>query len=232
MTDLLVGVSSEAPLLVVLEDVHWADASTLQLIRHLVRSGAAARMLLVATFRDAEADVRTELADALVDVYRTEGVARIRLGGLSEAEITEFVRLAAGVDPSPELSSAIGELTGGNAFLVTELWRELLDTGAVDVGSAVARLARPVAELGTPTTVREVVASGSHGSLAETNEVLALAAVAGAEFELDMVRRDRGRPGRRACSRRWTRPSTAGCSSRSRARGSRTASRTSWSDAR
>ncbi len=189
VTDLLVGISTEAPLLVVLEDVHWADASTLQLTRHLVRSGAAARMLLVATFRDAEADVRTELADALVDVYRTEGVARIRLDGLSEAEITEFVRLAAGVDPSPDLSAAIGELTGGNAFLVTELWRELLDTGAVDVGSAVARLARPVAELGTPTTVREVVSQRLARLSPEANEVLALAAVAGAEFELDMVRR-------------------------------------------
>ena len=52
-------------------------------MRHLVRSGAAARMLLVATFRDAEADVPAELAEALVDVYRTEGVVRIRLGGLS-----------------------------------------------------------------------------------------------------------------------------------------------------
>src|SRR6476659_2189454 len=134
VTDLLVGVSSEAPLLVVLEDVHWADASTLQLLRHLVRSGAAARMLLVATFRDAEADVPEALAETLVDVYRTEGVARIRLGGLSGAEIAEFVRLATGVEPAPELRSAIADLTGGNAFLVTELWRELLDAGAIAIG--------------------------------------------------------------------------------------------------
>ena len=84
VTDLLVGISSEAPLLVVLEDVHWADASTLQLLRHLVRSGAAARMLIVATFRDDDADVPEALAEALVDVYRTEGVVRIRLGGLSD----------------------------------------------------------------------------------------------------------------------------------------------------
>ncbi len=189
VTDLLVGFSAEAPLLVVLEDVHWADASTLQLMRHLVRSGAAARMLLVATFRDAEADVRAELAETLVDVYRTEGVARIRLEGLSETEIAEFVRLAVGVEPEPELRAAIGELTGGNAFLLTELWRELLDTGAVEVGPVAARLARPVAELGTPRTVREVVSQRLGRLSPETNEVLALAAVAGADFELEMVRR-------------------------------------------
>jgi DNA-binding CsgD family transcriptional regulator len=189
VTDLLVGLGSEAPLLVVLEDVHWADASTLQLLRHLVRSGAAARMLLVATFRDAEADVPAALAETLVDVYRTEGVARVRLGGLSENEIAEFVRLAAGVEPAPEVRSAIADLTGGNAFLVTELWRELLDAGAVEIGPVGARLVRPAAELGAPTTVREVVNQRLARLSAETNEALSLAAVAGAEFELDMVRR-------------------------------------------
>ena len=127
VTDLLVGVSSERPLLVVLEDVHWADASTLGLMRHLVRSGAAARMLIVATFRDDEADVPAELASALVDVYRTEGVVRLRLAGLSEADVAEFVRLTAGAEPDPDLAAAILGLTDGNAFLVTELWRELLD---------------------------------------------------------------------------------------------------------
>ena len=183
------GISSEAPLLVVLEDVHWADAPTLQLLRHLVRSGAAARMLLVATFRDADADVPEALAETLVDVYRTEGVVRIRLGGLSDDEIAEFVRLAAAVEPAPELRSALGGLTGGNAFLVTELWRELLDSGAIEIGPASARLARPAAELGAPTTVREVVSQRLVRLSGEANEVLALAAVAGADFELDTVRR-------------------------------------------
>ena len=118
-------------------------------MRHLVRSGAAARMLLVATFRDAEADVPAELAEALVDVYRTEGVVRIRLGGLSDPRTSaEFVRLTAGVEPAPELTAAIRELTGGNAFLVTELWRELVDSDAVEIGPHGARLARPAAELG------------------------------------------------------------------------------------
>ncbi len=94
MTELLVGVSAEAPVLLVLEDLHWADASTLLLVRHLVRSGAAARMLILATFRDTEADVAADLSEALVDVYRTEGVVRIRLGGLADAELAEFIRLA------------------------------------------------------------------------------------------------------------------------------------------
>jgi len=189
VTELLVAVSVEQPLLLVLEDVHWADTSTLQLMRHLVRNGADARMLLVATFRDAETDFKAELAEALVDVYRTEGVVRLRLDGLSESEIAEFVRLSAGVEPSPGLVTAIEELTGGNAFLVTELWRELVGSGAVETTPFGVRLTRVTGELGVPTTVREVVDQRLARLSPETIEVLELAAVMGADFELDTVRR-------------------------------------------
>ena len=194
VTDLLVGISTESPLVLVLEDVHWADTPTLQLMRHLVRSGAAARMLLVATFRDAEADLPADLADALVDVYRTEGVVRIRLGGLSADELGEFVRLAAGVEPTTDLTHAVHELTGGNAFLVTELWRELADSDAVEIGPRTVRLVRPAAELGVPTTVREVVNQRLARLWPEANEILELGAVTGAEFELETVRRAAGVP--------------------------------------
>ena len=189
VTDLLVAVSAEAPLLLVLEDVHWADASTLQLMRHLVRSGADARMLLIATFRDSEAELQAELAQALVDVYRTEGVVRLRLGGLSRVEIAEFVRLSAGVEATPELAGAITDLTGGNAFLVTELWRELVGSGAVETGPHGARLTRGAEALGVPTTVREMVDQRLARLSPGTIEVLELAAVMGADFELHTVRR-------------------------------------------
>lgn len=189
VTDLFVGISRETPLLLVLDDVHWADGSTLQLMRHLVRSGAEARMLLVATFRDTEADVPAELGEALVDVCRTEGVARIRLPALSDEDIGEFVRLTTGAPASPELTAAIVDLTGGNAFLVTELWRDLVASDAVEVGPLGARLARPAAELGVPTTVREVVDQRLARLAPQTTDVLELAAVVGADFELDIVRR-------------------------------------------
>jgi DNA-binding CsgD family transcriptional regulator len=189
VTDLLVGLGRDAPLLLVLEDVHWADTSTLQLMRHLVRSGAEARMLLVATYRDAESHRPTELADMLVDVGRTEGVTRIRLGGLSEREIEEFVRLATGVQPAPELTETVRDLTEGNAFLVTELWRKLVESDAVAIGAYTARLARPAGELGVPTTVREVVEQRLSRLSAQANDVLTLAGVAGAEIELETLRR-------------------------------------------
>ena len=84
VTHLLASIGEQAPVLLVLEDVHWADAATLQLMRHLVRAGSDVRMLVVATFRDGDADVRADLSDALVDVHRSEGVVRLGLGGLSD----------------------------------------------------------------------------------------------------------------------------------------------------
>src|SRR6185437_10939581 len=125
VSDLLVAASREAPLVVVIEDGHWADTPTLLLLRHLARGAADARALLVTTFRDTEAEVPEALSATLVDLRRSEGVVRLRLGGLSADEISEFVERAVG-DPLPdvpEVARVMSELTGGNAFLMTELWR-------------------------------------------------------------------------------------------------------------
>src|SRR5439155_983022 len=85
-------------------------------------------------------------------VRRTDGVVRVRLSGLSLEEIAEFVRGAAGVEPGEQLVTTLRDLTAGNPFLLTELWRELLDCGSVDAADGVLQLTRPAAELGTPDT--------------------------------------------------------------------------------
>jgi predicted ATPase len=87
VADLLTATSRRRPLLVIVEDSHWADQPTLLLLRHLGRAATDARMLLLATFRDTEADVPDELSDALVDLRRSEDVVRLHLGGLSGDEI-------------------------------------------------------------------------------------------------------------------------------------------------
>jgi predicted ATPase len=192
VVDLLTAAGARRPVLLLLEDLHWADTPTLLLVRHLVRAGAGARMLVLATFRDADADVPAELSEMLVDVGRTEGVVRMRLAGLSRTEVAELVRLAVGVEAEPELTTGICQLTGGNAFLVTELWRELVDSGAVEVGAVGVRLVVPMSEIGTPETVREVVNQRLARLGPETTELLKVAAVAGSDFELGTLRRASG----------------------------------------
>ena len=186
---LLTAAGHQAPLLIVLDDLHWADVSTLLLLRHLVRSAADARMLLVGTFRDVEADVPAALSETLAELSRSEGVVRLRLGGLDREDVAEFLRLASGVDPEGETTTEIAALTGGNAFLLTELWRELVDSDAIAVDATHVRLVRPLVDVATPETVREVVAQRVARLDETTGAVLELGAVAGASFELDIVRR-------------------------------------------
>jgi DNA-binding CsgD family transcriptional regulator/tetratricopeptide (TPR) repeat protein len=194
VTDLLAGVSRR-PVLLVLEDGHWADAPTLLLLRHLARAAGHARVLLLATFRDTEADVPETLSETLADLRRSDDVVRLRLAGLSDEEVIEFVRHAAegdvGAGP-PELARAISELTGGNAFLVCELWRALVETQLVEIVDGAIRLTRPLTELGTPESVREVVSQRLSRLTPRTTDVLELTATAGAEFGLDIVRRAAG----------------------------------------
>ncbi len=89
----------------------------------------------------------------------------------------------------PELARSIFDLTGGNAFLVCELWRALTETNVIEVVGGQLRLVGSLAALGTPESVREVV-NGRLARLASgTTELLELAATAGAEFKLAVVAR-------------------------------------------
>lgn len=195
VSDLLAGVSSRRPVLLVIEDGHWADAPTLLLLRHLARAGGEARLLLLATFRDTEADVPETLSEALADLRRDDEVVRLRLGGLTGEDVTAFVRQASRDDLDAglrALATAISDLTAGNAFLVCELWRALIETGFVESVDGQIRLTQPLSELGTPESVREVVSQRLSRLTAVTSELLELAATAGAEFGLDALRRASG----------------------------------------
>src|SRR3954454_14749855 len=196
VADLLAAVGRRAPLVVVVEDGHWADTPTLLLLRHLARGSSDARAVIVTTFRDTEADVPRALSAALVELRRSEGVVRMRLAGLSAEEISEFVERAAGgrpgADPSA-LGRAMRDLTGGNAFLMTELWRTLLETETLPMvageGNGGERLAEGLAGVGRPAGGRERVRQRPHPPTAAPAALLELAAVAGPEFDLSVVAR-------------------------------------------
>ena len=195
VTDLLGGITRGQPALLVLEDGHWADTPTLLLLRHLARAAGDARFLLLATFRDTEADLPQTLSETLADLRRSDGVVRMRLADLSGDEVVEFVRSAAGDELGLELqqlAGAIHDLTAGNPFLVCELWRTLVETGAVEVVGGTIRVVRPPAEIGSPESVREVVSQRLSRLRPGTIDLLELAATAGSTFELEIVRRAAG----------------------------------------
>ena len=191
VTNLLDQIGRQRPILLVIDDAQWADTPTLLLLRHLIRT-ATRSILLLATFRDAELEMPEALAQTLADLRRSDDVVRLRLVGLSRDDVVEFIeRAGAGsVDADlAELAGAISDLTGGNPFLVCEFWRALLETKVLEVVGGVMRLTRPVATLGTPESVDEVVSQRLSRLGGPTRVLLDLAATAGPEFELDVVRR-------------------------------------------
>jgi DNA-binding CsgD family transcriptional regulator len=201
VAETLANLSHRRPILLVIEDAHWADRPTLALIRHLARAAWSARLLLLFTYRDESEP--PELGELLADLRRSEEVVRIRLAGLTGEEVAELVAGAVGADLAPgrrpdpelaELATAIHDLTAGNAFLVCELWRALAETGAVEVVGGTVRVAAPLAELGTPESVREVVSQRLSRLDPATTELLELAAVGGPGFELAPIREAAGLP--------------------------------------
>src|ERR1700759_3144768 len=181
ITALLAAVSRRRPLVLVIEDGHWADASTLLLLRHLARTPWTGRVLLFATFRDTAADVPEPLATTLADLRRADDVIRLTVGVLSDEEVGEFIQRTAEGRLGPvtgQLALAITELTGGNPFLVCELWRSLIETGAIELVDGEVHLARPLGDLGTPESAREVVSERLARLAPATTGLLELAATA------------------------------------------------------
>ena len=182
----LASAAQRAPLVLLLDDVHWAGRQTLELLRHLVRSGSAARLMVVATFRDGAADLTDALADCLVDLQRSESVTRVRLEGLDAAGVEQFVAGALDQELDNDLrvlAAAAAERSGGNAFFLGELWRHLIHHGVVVRHDDRWVVRRDLASVGAPDSVKEVVASRMARLSRRARRPLELAAVAGLRVE-------------------------------------------------
>jgi len=136
VADLLRRTSRWTSVVLVLDDLHWADRSTLMLLRHLVRADPTMRVMIVGTYRDTDLARSHPLADLLADLRREEGSERLALGGLDESETMEFiVARAGGATEGPErvltLANLLLEETDGNPFFMGEVLDHLVDAGAL-----------------------------------------------------------------------------------------------------
>ena len=121
--EFLVDAAADSGLLVVFDDVHWADAPSLRLLRHVATGIGASRLLLLAIYRDTETGGRDELTAFLGALTREDGVSRIRLTGLSQHEVACQLAAVTGGEVAPDLAVAIGRRTHGNPFFTAELGR-------------------------------------------------------------------------------------------------------------
>lgn len=187
---LLDEVSGAAPIVLVLNDLHWADRPTLQLLRHIA-AHVSGRLLLLGTYRDVGLSAAHPLTDALAALTREEQVVRVPLHGFHEDEVVAFLTAAAGHamdDAGAQLASTLQRETGGNPFFVAEVLRHLVETGAIVRDDSRRWVpTRALAEAGLPDSVRQVI-SARVGRLGdEASRVLHAASVVGQEFDVDIL---------------------------------------------
>jgi tetratricopeptide (TPR) repeat protein len=174
------SVSTETPLVFVLDDLHWADRATLQLLAHLAREIGRARILVLGTYRDTDLDRRHPLATTLAELNREDLFTRIPLRGLGAPEVGEYVRRSAGVEPGHELVARLHEETEGNAFFLSEVVSLLTQEGTLE--------SRSLSDVAIPEGVREALGRRLDRLSDEANELLATLAVVGREFDHALVR--------------------------------------------
>ena len=107
---LLIVASGEAPVLLVLDDVHWADESSLLLLLHLLRGGVPAELAVVATYRDTDVDRVHPLAGVLADLRRVRGATRLSLDGLDAEGVVHLLTAAGGHELDEQARSFAAEL--------------------------------------------------------------------------------------------------------------------------
>jgi class 3 adenylate cyclase/pimeloyl-ACP methyl ester carboxylesterase len=183
------AASQTSPTVLMLDDLHLADRSTLLLLKHIVRSPRQSPLLLLGTYRETEIARTHPLAETLADLRRDRAFERVSLHGLDKGEAGALMGACAGQELPPALIDAVHELTEGNPFFIEEVLRHLAETGAIyrrDVGWA-TRLT--VAEMGIPEGVRDVIDQRLSRLSGDCNSVLTIAAVIGREFDLDALER-------------------------------------------
>lgn len=166
-------IEGPEPLVVVLDDVHWADHASLQLLSYLATAITASRLLVVGSYRRHESGALNETLAALA---RAEAL-RIELGGLDVEDIQALASAMAGREVSTHTAAGLRARTEGNPFLLRELVGLLISEHRLDQPEA-----SPV-----PVPVREVVLRRIARLPQTTAEVLSVAAIAGREFDVDVV---------------------------------------------
>jgi DNA-binding SARP family transcriptional activator len=191
LTGLLEAIAAGGPLLLLVDDLHGADEASLLLLRSLAQARRPARLLTVLTYRDDERVPRARLAAALGDLVRAPGAELLTLGGLAADEVAALAGATTARPPGPgaaALAHVLRERTAGNPFLVGELLRHLVETGALDGGDVTAVAAGPAVD-DVPESVRWAVGQRLARLGGPVEHVLGAAAVVGYQADLALLAR-------------------------------------------
>ncbi|MBL7524433.1 AAA family ATPase, partial [Frankia sp. CNm7] len=184
---LLTEACARAPVLLVLDDLHWADRSTLQLLRHVVRAPHEAALLVVGSYRDLEVAPEHPLAELLADLRRDGLFERLPLEGLDSRGVETLIAAHTGQATPSALVRTVHAQTEGNPFFVEEVVRHLIETGVMFGREGRWGSALTPEQIGVPEGVKEVLARRLARLSQTCRGVLAQAAVLGRDFPFDLL---------------------------------------------
>ena len=187
----LTAISRAGPLLLVLEDMHWADRASLAMLLHLARSPERAALLVLVTARDISPGADGAWAEAIAELRRHRLAELISVPALADDEVSTFVSRYLGHRPPGGLAALIARSADGNPFFIEELLSHLVDAGTIDQAGRLPPAAS-AEELGIPAGVRHVIARRMAGLSDSTADLLRVAAILGREFEFTVLSRMMG----------------------------------------
>jgi tetratricopeptide (TPR) repeat protein len=185
---LLADWSHETPLMLLLDDLHDADESTLLLLSVMARKIAEIKVLVVGTHRDAEVDMSPALARTLEDLARSPSAGLIKLNPLPRERVADLLSTLSGRLAPEKVVDGFFEETDGNPFFVEELFRHLLEQGTLLAPDGEFRRRLVVSETDAPRAVRLVIERRLDHLQAGTRMMLSSAAVIGRVFSFKLWR--------------------------------------------
>jgi DNA-binding SARP family transcriptional activator len=178
VTATLRRLSLTRPIVIVIDDLHWADPATLDEMEILAGGAQDHRLLIAATYRSVDPTFHPGLSGLLARLSPRACVRRLQLSGLEADDLAEFLRVS-GATPTDELLSTIEERTRGNPFFISEIIKLVPgDSSAPD-----ARVIERV----VPANVKEVVLRRVHRLPDATSHALVAASVLGDEFDFGLL---------------------------------------------
>jgi class 3 adenylate cyclase len=157
VSQFLIALSRKAPLVLVLDDLHWADRGTVGLLNHVAHIVNANPMLLIGAYRDAEVDRMHPLARALATVRRLPNFEILPLKGLQSGDVVELLGIIADQDAPDTLVQTLSKETEGNPLFIREVLLHLVEEGKILRDGKGWGSKFSISELGIPEGVRSVI---------------------------------------------------------------------------
>jgi class 3 adenylate cyclase/DNA-binding winged helix-turn-helix (wHTH) protein len=189
---LVEAATRRQPMLLILDDLHWATSPTLLLLRHLIRSERRLRVLVLCTHRATELHLGEPPAQLLADLHGDDNVQRLSLAGLDEPAIAELLEAAVGEALGERAAALVRVLeaqTAGNPFFIRELLANVVESGPMPADGERLDALVSAAQLEVPAGLRHVIGQRVARLSAPTGRALNVAAVAGPRFSFAVLER-------------------------------------------